>query len=90
MKPNERESVITDYIRQMGMTTVEVLARQFNTSHETIRRDLTVLAETGIIQKIHGGAKLLNKKGEGSYCYNSQFNILVMGNRFNDDHRNSP
>src|SRR3546814_11746522 len=39
----------------------------FKTSHETIRRDLAVLAETGAVLKVHGGAKRPRQQEEGPF-----------------------
>ncbi|MCB1440369.1 MAG: DeoR/GlpR transcriptional regulator [Nitratireductor sp.] len=57
MKPHERQQLIEERIRREGEVTVEVLARDFDVSTETIRRDLAELVETGKAQKIHGGAR---------------------------------
>lgn len=67
MSPKLRQAKIVEVIRQQGRATVEDLAVIFSASRETIRRDLTVLAETGKIQKIHGGAKLPHMRGEGPF-----------------------
>ena len=54
-------------IRKHGSVTVDALAERFDTSHETIRRDLTELAKDGRIQKVHGGAKLPSLREEGPF-----------------------
>lgn len=63
----ERQAKIIDTLRQQKRVTVDELAALFNISRETIRRDLTQLANTGKIQKIHGGAILPRVFGEGSF-----------------------
>jgi DeoR/GlpR family transcriptional regulator of sugar metabolism len=67
MKPKERRSGIFDIIRQEGRISVERLVAEFNSSAETIRRDLNKLSKTGKIQKIHGGAILPGSSVEGPY-----------------------
>ncbi|KGB80886.1 MAG: DeoR/GlpR transcriptional regulator [Confluentimicrobium sp.] len=67
MKPKQRQKRIVEFVGQHGQTSVEALARQFDVSAETIRRDLAHLAETGALQKIHGGAKRLRLHTEGSF-----------------------
>ncbi|NHB77729.1 DeoR/GlpR family DNA-binding transcription regulator [Rhodobacter calidifons] len=57
MKPHERQPQIEAIIRREGEVSVEMLAQRFDVSSETIRRDLGVLAESGRIQKVHGGAR---------------------------------
>jgi len=63
----KRQTKIIDTLRKQKRVTVDELARVFNISRETIRRDLTQLANTGKIQKIHGGAILPSAFGEGSF-----------------------
>lgn len=67
MKPKERRSRIFDTIQQEGRISVDKLVAEFNSSAETIRRDLNKLSKSGKIQKIHGGAILPGSSEEGSY-----------------------
>lgn len=57
MKPHERQPLIEAIIRREGEVSVETLAKRFDVSSETIRRDLGALAERGLVQKVHGGAR---------------------------------
>lgn len=50
-----RESIARS-VNTSGPVTTEGLARQFEVSLETIRRDLLALDELGLIQRVHGGA----------------------------------
>jgi len=67
MKPRQRQTRILDLVARDGETTVEALAGAFGVSAETIRRDLAALAETGQLQKVHGGARRLRLYAEGSF-----------------------
>jgi len=67
MKPRARQAGIADVIGQNGQMSVEDLAARFRVSAETIRRDLAQLAEGGLVQKVHGGAKRLRLLTEGSF-----------------------
>ena len=67
MTPKQRRCEIADLVSRTGQITVEALADAFDVSLETIRRDLGKLAETGALQKIHGGAKPLQLHAEGSF-----------------------
>jgi DeoR family glycerol-3-phosphate regulon repressor len=67
MKPHERQLQIADLIRHEGEVSVERLAVRFDVSAETIRRDLAQLAETGRVQKVHGGARRPHLLVEGSF-----------------------
>jgi len=67
MKPKARQAGIAEAIGQEGQMSVEALADRFGVSAETIRRDLAQLAEGGLVQKVHGGAKRLRLLSEGSF-----------------------
>ena len=67
MKPHERQSQIEEMIRREGEVSVDGLALRFLVSTETIRRDLTTLAENGRVQKVHGGARRPRLISEGSF-----------------------
>jgi DeoR family glycerol-3-phosphate regulon repressor len=53
-----RHAQIVALVRQRGFVTIEKLAQQFDVTVQTIRRDLTQLAEEGKVQRFHGGAGL--------------------------------
>lgn len=77
MKPKERQLRITDIIRKEGRVTVDQLVATFNSSPETIRRDLGVLALNGKVQKIHGGAKSTSLQGEGAFLQRMSRNVAA-------------
>lgn len=77
MKPNERQLKITDIIRREGRITVDELAVTFKSSPETIRRDLSILALSGKVQKIHGGAKSSSLQGEGEFQQRMSRNVAA-------------
>ncbi|CRK85006.1 DeoR/GlpR family DNA-binding transcription regulator [Neobacillus massiliamazoniensis] len=54
--PEERKNEILNKLKRAGKVTVTDLAKQFNISEETIRRDLTILEEKGSLKKVYGGA----------------------------------
>lgn len=55
---NFRHSEILEIARRDGKVTVEGLAEHFDVTSQTIRRDLTDLAEAGKLERVHGGAVL--------------------------------
>lgn len=67
MKPKQRQSQIAAIIDRDGQVSVDALAVRFDVSTETIRRDLGLLAEAGIVQKVHGGAKRPRLQSESSF-----------------------
>lgn len=55
---NLRKSEILDLARRDGKVGVDALAEHFNVTLQTIRRDLTDLANSGQLLRVHGGAVL--------------------------------
>ncbi len=58
MSLNFRQSEILNMARKSGKVTVEGLASQFDVTLQTIRRDLSELADNGQLERVHGGAIL--------------------------------
>jgi DeoR/GlpR family transcriptional regulator of sugar metabolism len=52
----QRQAAILDRVRTTGGVRVTDLASEFGVSDMTIRRDLELLAERGLLSKVHGGA----------------------------------
>lgn len=52
----ERQQRIMGKLKDRGRVSVADLAREFDTSHETIRRDLAALEDSGGLRRVHGGA----------------------------------
>ncbi len=53
---NFRQSEILEIAKGEGRVVVEDLAQRFDVTLQTIRRDLTELAEFGFVDRVHGGA----------------------------------
>lgn len=58
MSQNFRQPDILEIARKEGRVTVDGLADRFGVTVQTIRRDLTELADSGRLQRVHGGAIL--------------------------------
>ncbi len=58
MSQTFRHPEIIEIARRRGKVTVEELAQHFDVTLQTIRRDLTDLAEAGRLERVHGGAVL--------------------------------
>lgn len=59
MLAEQRQAHILELIRRDGAVRVANLVGDLGVSDMTIRRDLGVLAQAGLIQKVHGGATLV-------------------------------
>src|SRR5262245_37132571 len=57
MRPVERRRKILELVNHSARVTVDDLAESLKTSRETVRRDLSLLSDQGLLRKIHGGAK---------------------------------
>lgn len=62
----DRLRQITDAVRESGRRSVLELAELTGASEMTIRRDLEVLAEQGVLERYRGGARSLLLRGEES------------------------
>ncbi|KRW61098.1 DeoR/GlpR family DNA-binding transcription regulator [Pseudomonas sp. TTU2014-080ASC] len=80
MRPNERRQHILELLRQRERISVEELARILSASQETIRRDLTGLAENGQVSKFHGGASL-PPSGEHENAFQTRMNEFATEKR---------
>ena len=58
MRPLQRQQAILKQLEKEERVFVDELTEMFETSGETIRRDLNVLAKKGLVRKFHGGASL--------------------------------
>jgi DeoR family glycerol-3-phosphate regulon repressor len=67
MKIKLRHEKIVEVVRKKGQTSIEELASLLDISRETVRRDLTDLTKLGKVQKVHGGAILPRKFGDGPF-----------------------
>ncbi|TFL19381.1 DeoR/GlpR family DNA-binding transcription regulator [Jannaschia formosa] len=56
MATNFRKTEILEQARRDGKVLVEQLARRFDVTVQTIRRDLSELSDVGKLERVHGGA----------------------------------
>lgn len=55
---NQRQQDLLSWVQREGHVSVEKLAAHFSVTQQTIRRDITLLAENNLVQRIHGGASV--------------------------------
>lgn len=65
-----RQSEILEIARNEGRVAVEDLAQRFDVTLQTIRRDLTDLADAGHLDRVHGGA--VTKTGVANIGYEAR------------------
>ena len=69
--PAARQSMIVELIKRDGLVTVESLSKKLDVSVITIRRDLSVLEDTGVLERTHGGA-VFTKPIEREFNYSEK------------------
>jgi DeoR family transcriptional regulator, fructose operon transcriptional repressor len=76
MLPSQRRHAILAAVRAEDGASAEALARQFEVSVETIRRDLRALHSEGLLERVYGGAtRPSGRSDEGSFSARSVRNI---------------
>ena len=58
MTPNPRQSLLLDEVRSRGSVSVEALAEQFAVTLQTVRRDVKLLSDAGLLARFHGGVRV--------------------------------
>ena len=58
MTPNPRQSDLLQAVRDEGVATVEALAERFGVTLQTVRRDVKLMAEAGLLARFHGGVRV--------------------------------
>lgn len=76
MFEDERKISILNRIQADGKVLVSVLAKKYDVSESTIRRDLTSLEKSGFIKRTHGGA-ILQGSANKDYFYNQKKHHFV-------------
>jgi DeoR family glycerol-3-phosphate regulon repressor len=58
MTPNPRQSLLLEEVRGRGSVSVEALAEQFAVTLQTVRRDVKLLSDAGLLARFHGGVRV--------------------------------
>ena len=79
-----RHARIQELVRANGFVTIDFLAREFNVTPQTIRRDINTLSRHGMIHRYHGGAGIGSSTENVAYnqrkilCYREKQKIARM------------
>jgi len=75
MNPNPRQSELLDEVLRQGSLSVEALAERFGVTLQTVRRDVKLLAEAGLLARFHGGVRVPRSTTENiAYRQRQQIN----------------
>ena len=58
MTPNPRQADLLEEVHARGSVSVEALAERFGVTLQTVRRDVKLLAEEGLLARFHGGVRV--------------------------------
>lgn len=58
MNSNPRQLKLLDVVRSCGSASVEQLAETLGVTLQTVRRDITRMAESGLLTRFHGGVRV--------------------------------
>ena len=75
MTPNPRQALLLDEVRARGSVSVEALAERFGVTLQTVRRDVKLLADAGLLARFHGGVRVPSSTTENiAYRQRQQLN----------------
>lgn len=57
MQLNPRQSALLEAVREHGSASIDDLARRFGVTLQTVRRDVHLLAQAGLVSRFHGGVR---------------------------------
>ena len=58
MTPNPRQLALLEQVRARGSSSLETLAASFAVTLQTVRRDVTLLSNAGLLARFHGGVRV--------------------------------
>ncbi len=58
MSPNPRQLELVGEVRRLRRVSVEALAEHFGVTLQTVRRDVRLLADAGLVARFHGGVRV--------------------------------
>jgi DeoR family glycerol-3-phosphate regulon repressor len=75
MTPNPRQAELLDEVRARGAMSVDALAERFGVTLQTVRRDVSLLADAGLLARFHGGVRVPGSTTENiAYRQRQQLN----------------
>jgi DeoR family transcriptional regulator, glycerol-3-phosphate regulon repressor len=55
--PNPRQAELLEAVKAQGAMSVDTLAERFGVTLQTVRRDINLLVDAGLLARFHGGAR---------------------------------
>jgi DeoR/GlpR family transcriptional regulator of sugar metabolism len=79
--PAKRHLELLRLLRARGQVSVKDLSRHFQISEDTVRRDLALLAERGLLTRTHGGAVALERPVDRDATFTQRMNACIAEKR---------
>ncbi len=79
----ERQSRLKELLGRRGMCDLDTLAAELNVSNSTVRRDVEMLEQTGLVERTHGGVIWIGGKAPPArpYAFDQRMNYQVDAKR---------
>ena len=75
MNPNPRQAQLVEHVQRLGTVSVEALADKFSVTLQTVRRDVKLLSDAGLLARFHGGVRVPSSTTENiAYRQRQQLN----------------
>ena len=58
LNPNPRQAQLVEETQRLGSVSVEALAEKFGVTLQTVRRDVKLLSDAGLLARFHGGVRV--------------------------------
>lgn len=80
MSLNQRQASLLDLVHEKGFVTIDELVQYFAVTPQTIRRDLNLMANSGLLIRHHGGAESNSTTKNTSYQSRKILNLTAKEN----------
>ena len=84
----ERQSRLKELLARRGMSDLDTLSSELGVSQSTVRRDLELLEQSGLVQRTHGGVIWIGDRTNGAagpggrpYAFDARMNFQVEAKR---------
>jgi DeoR family glycerol-3-phosphate regulon repressor len=78
MTPNPRQALLLDEVRARGTVSVDALAERLAVTLQTVRRDVKLLSDAGLLARFHGGVRVPRSTTENiEYLQRQRLNELA-------------
>ncbi|WP_049575898.1 substrate-binding domain-containing protein [Streptomyces sp. SBT349] len=77
--PSERQERILATVRSQGTVRLSELVERLGVSAVTVRRDVTALADRGLLRRVHGGVTLSHRGGREPEQHRTAFGPVAPG-----------